>query len=191
MRFFHLALPPCLLLMVCCEFGQAQQRPTTWAVDPTRPYVELLFDHIGPRTPARPGERAEGIWLRLNNNSGIPIEIAVGTGSHEVLVDHAVIKVPDDFLIEREHETGQRVASCSAGYQSGDVHSALRLEPAKTLIFSIPLNHVTKDCFVRIEVFPLMPTPVAGRQPRTFVELFWTDLPAEVQKSVTRESKAR
>lgn len=45
------------------------------SIDATKPYVYLVFDHIGPRKPLRIGEPDEGIWLRLVNNSKYPISV--------------------------------------------------------------------------------------------------------------------
>lgn len=48
--------------------------------DPAKPYAYLQVDHVGPRMPLRDGEPNVGIWLRLKNNSKLPIAVlAVGT----------------------------------------------------------------------------------------------------------------
>jgi hypothetical protein len=48
-----------------------------FVIDPSKPYVYLEVDHVGPRKPLRDGEPATGIWLRLKNNSRLPIVIMV------------------------------------------------------------------------------------------------------------------
>ena len=44
-------------------------------VDPSKPYVYLELDRVGPRTPLRKEEPKTGIWLRLKNNCNLPIVI--------------------------------------------------------------------------------------------------------------------
>jgi len=48
---------------------------STFVIDTSKPYVYLAIDHIGPRKPLRDGEIGLGIWLRLKNNSQIPIVV--------------------------------------------------------------------------------------------------------------------
>jgi hypothetical protein len=65
-------------------------------VDPSKPYVYLELDHVGPRKPLREGEPDIGIWLRLKNNCKLPIVvIALGAtprspGEVVSLVDEVV-----------------------------------------------------------------------------------------------------
>ncbi|HEX5236761.1 MAG TPA: hypothetical protein VFW25_15685 [Silvibacterium sp.] len=50
-------------------------------IDPSKPYVYLEVDHIGPRQPELPGEPSTGIWLRFHNNCILPITVvAFGAG---------------------------------------------------------------------------------------------------------------
>lgn len=44
-------------------------------IDPTKPYVYLEVDHVGPRKPLRDGEPNVGIWLRLRNNCKLRIVV--------------------------------------------------------------------------------------------------------------------
>jgi hypothetical protein len=42
-------------------------------VDPSKPYVYLKVDHLGPRTPDSEQEPATGIYLKIVNNCRLPI----------------------------------------------------------------------------------------------------------------------
>lgn len=56
-------------------------------IDTAKPIAYLVFDHIGPRNPIEPGEGTTGIYLRIQNNSRLPLVIAV-------LKDHKNAPVP-------------------------------------------------------------------------------------------------
>lgn len=45
-------------------------------VDAAKPIAYLVVDHIGPRDPIEPGEGTAGIYLRLQNNSRLPLVVA-------------------------------------------------------------------------------------------------------------------
>src|SRR6202048_1797397 len=71
-----------LLLATCWtavapRFGDAQatEQCRKFAIDPTKPYVYLAVEQIGPRQPLRRDESGQGIWLRLVNNCRIPIVV--------------------------------------------------------------------------------------------------------------------
>ena len=66
-------------------------------IDPSKPYVYLIFDHIGKREPISKHEPATGIWLRLVNNCRVPVIIATfdpGTGDPGLGVYDEIISVP-------------------------------------------------------------------------------------------------
>lgn len=77
-----------LLLTLCFlhPASYAQQSTTNdfaqgpdFVIDPSKPYVYLEVDHVGPRKPVRNGEPEVGIWLRLKNNCRVRIVVmAVG-----------------------------------------------------------------------------------------------------------------
>lgn len=61
--------------LVSAPEGKSQAQGEQLSVDAAKPYVYLVFDHIGHRKPLRLGEPDEGIWLELVNNSKYPISI--------------------------------------------------------------------------------------------------------------------
>jgi hypothetical protein len=73
-----------LLLTLCFALfpSKAQQSTTKnttqgsdFLIDPSKPYVYLELDHVGPRKPLRASEPNIGLWLRLKNNCTLPIVI--------------------------------------------------------------------------------------------------------------------
>jgi len=75
-----------LLLALCCTFStlNAKQAETksaangsTFLIDPSKPYVYIEVDHVGPRKPLRDSEPNTGLWLRLKNNCRVPIVVMV------------------------------------------------------------------------------------------------------------------
>ncbi len=73
----------CLFVIVCCSVPVCAQARSvngdtsgsTFLIDSTKPYVYLEMDHIGRRNALLSGESEQGIWLRLHNNSNVPITI--------------------------------------------------------------------------------------------------------------------
>jgi hypothetical protein len=87
----------------------------SFVIDSSKPYAYVEFDHIGRRTPARDKEVAEGIWLRLVNNSPAPIKVRVfdlGAGEPGVGMNYDVVRsrslVVKPKSSEREHQGHSR-----------------------------------------------------------------------------------
>ena len=72
-----------LFIIVCCSVPVCAQARSVngdasgnaFLIDSTKPYVYLEMDHIGRRKALLSGESEQGIWLRLHNNSNVPITI--------------------------------------------------------------------------------------------------------------------
>lgn len=63
-------------------------------LDEAKPIVYIELDHIGPRPPVEGDEPGRGIWLRLVNNSVVPIEVQpMGTGT-----DPELTLLPDEIV---------------------------------------------------------------------------------------------
>jgi hypothetical protein len=79
-------------LTVCCL---AQSGPTPKLVlDNAKPIVYIELDHIGPRPPVEGDEPDRGLWLRLVNNSVVPVEVqTMGTST-----DPELTLVPDEIV---------------------------------------------------------------------------------------------
>jgi hypothetical protein len=66
-------------------------------IDPSKPYVYLETDHIGPRKPGNEHEPNTGIYLRLKNNCRLPIIVSTfggpigGTDGEVGVMDEVVL----------------------------------------------------------------------------------------------------
>jgi hypothetical protein len=112
-----------LLLTVCLPLLalNAKQAKTKGAmqdadflIDPSKPYLYLEVDHIGPRRPLREGEPNMGIWLHLKNNCRLPVVI-IASG---VLADRPdeALWVGDEVVPNRP-PTGTESTGSGIGYQ--------------------------------------------------------------------------
>lgn len=71
-------------------------------IDPSKPYVYLKVDHIGPRTPDSDDEPVTGIYLKLVNNCRLPIIVNIfgahaGARDYESGVEDRVVLNPTGY----------------------------------------------------------------------------------------------
>jgi len=89
----HSTLFVVFLILIGIHSVQAQTAPKL-ALDPTKPIVYVKFDHSGPRDPVQDGEPKRGLWLRLVNNSVIPITVRANGSS----TDENMVLLPDTLV---------------------------------------------------------------------------------------------
>jgi hypothetical protein len=166
-----------ILAMATCHIAQPQAAPKL-ALDATKPFVYIEFDHTGPREPLRPDEVARGLWLRLVNNSALPI----------IVRGHSSIADPDMTILEDVITPQMRMIPKSGlpdygpmprGYATGsDVTSLLTINPGKGVLFSVPVNHVAPGWFLQVSFqFDLPPTEHGAAQPVCYAAFAWDDIP--------------
>jgi hypothetical protein len=63
--------------LTSCLFGQIASKD--FVIDSSKPWVYLRFDHVSPGKPGTPDE-AGGLFIRIVNNSRIPIVIRASGG---------------------------------------------------------------------------------------------------------------
>lgn len=136
----------------------AQQEGDSFSLNESNPYVFMVFDHFGRRTPFIHGEPDTGVWLRIVNNCRVPILVpTVGPNSKgEIVVLDEVIQSGLDAVEITPGETpasSPRTSSAKRtssrpkqplgyGHYSSDVHGFTRIPSGKSLLFSVPLNHL-------------------------------------------------
>lgn len=166
-----------ILAMAMCGTAQPQAAPKL-ALDTTKPFVYIEFDHTGPREPLRPDELARGLWLRLVNNSVLPIIVRA----------HSSITDPDMTILEDVITPQMRTIPKSGlpiygpmprGYATGsDVTSLLTINPGKAVLFSVPVNHVAPAWFLQVSFqFDLPPAEHGAAQPVCYAAFAWDDIP--------------
>src|SRR5580658_7716336 len=163
-----------VLLIAITVFAQKATLP--FVIDGTKPYVYLKFDHTGPRKPVFEGEVREGLWLRLVNNSRIPIRVGTfDPGTDEGMgVIHEVVALRSSLYATTEPSKPPE------GYDM-EVHSVEVLPPGKSILFSVPLNHVGPKWYLRVQ-FTLAVSADLGGQPYSYADFFWEHLPTVVRK---------
>jgi hypothetical protein len=165
-------------------FGQ--EPASHFVLNPSKPYVYIQFDHVGPRTPISKGEGNVGLWLRIVNNCREPILVptfGLPSGDPDpgaVVLDEIVPDAVTTYVVPG----GVPLAGGSAkpeksppeGY-SAEVFSMTRVLPGKNLLFSVPLDHVMGDWFMRVRVALDVNKPGVGRGPYTYLEFLATQIP--------------
>jgi hypothetical protein len=169
-RYFFISL---VLLMIgglhAEPHGQAKL-----ALDETEPIVYIQFDHAGPRQAVREGEPPNGLWLRLINNSVLPIVVRTNGSA----TDSTMTLVPDVITAIKGKipKSGPIRGKMPSGYSS-DTGSFLSVDPGKSLVFSVPANHVSHSWYMQVPFEFSLPPVKEGIQPICYAEFTWEDLP--------------
>jgi hypothetical protein len=165
----------------------AQNADRSFALDKSKPYVYLKFDHVADRKPLSPDEVSKGLWLRLVNNCRLPIIVAVfnpGTTDVGTGVFDEVVPIEDPKGVPLAGPTqaskpDQR-ARPPEGYSS-EVFSTRTIPPGADLLFSVPVNHVSPSWYLQI-IFNLDALGTTyGSEPYSVVSFHWQDIPEKVR----------
>jgi hypothetical protein len=161
---------------------------THFVIDPTKPYVYLEVDHVGPRDPRRKGEPTVGLWLRLKNNATLPIIVSTfgaPPGSPECGVMDDVVRNPRmegvatitsmaDLSAPSRPTRGEEEPP--PGYMS-DVRTATSVPPGGQISFSVPIDHVGPNWHFEVPFRFDLQRRKSGREPISFVTFYQEDLP--------------
>ena len=151
------------------------QTATKLSLDIAKPIVYIEFDHAGMRTPVQDGEPSKGFWLRLVNNSAIPIVVqanSTSTDPNMTILSDIVVAVQ-----RKMPKTGSIRQKMPSGYGS-DTGTPLTIEPGKSLVFSVPANHVSRTWSMQVPFQFSLPAVKQGVQPLCLAEFTWEDIPA-------------
>lgn len=173
--------------------------PGQLSIRADRPYVDIVFDLVGPRVPVLPGESNEGAWLRLRNNTAFPLRLSQLTPTGSVVNNGLLL--PYEIV----YSPGQVVslfvppAASIGGYRSSsDLSGAfLLIDPGGEVAFSVPVEHLFADCALEVRATIEIPvsfqstdsglhSPSPPSQPVTSVRFTPRDagLPAELSSRV-------
>ena len=106
------------ILVLTTSAVMAQAGNQNLAIEPDKPYVYIQLDHLGDRKPIDENEISCGLWLRLSNNSRIPIGVRTfdpGTKDPGVGLMHEVVRVLTPVGFETPSNSGLHKAT---GHQS-------------------------------------------------------------------------
>jgi hypothetical protein len=130
-----------------------------FALDPSRPYLEIVFERAGPRVPVMPGESSEGVWLRFRNNCPYRVQLRAMSAEHkndgEIIQFDVIDLTPADRVFggpqagEEKPPTGYRQFS----------HTPLVVEVPSggDVVFSVPKESFTFDTVIRVEALIKLP----------------------------------
>lgn len=182
-----------LQCIIAAAIAQAAQSSNfRIVIDNAKPYVYIRLDHLGERKPISEVEMACGLWLRMTNNSRVPISVRTfdpGTPDPGVGLMHEVVRVVVP-IGSGAPPSAREALQPPVGYDL-DVGSRAVIRPGQEVLFSVPANHIDPRWYLRVRFELELPPPKSGRQPYSFVEYGWADLPATVRSSMgmIRDSK--
>jgi len=190
-------------LLTSSQSNNQSQPLRGFVIDENRAYVYLLFDHVGKGVKFSDDEPSQRVWLRFVNNCRVGVVLQTfgapeGSPSGEVGVMHFVVK-DAQFRIRdvepeppelnaRDPEPNQAVRM-PLGYYF-DLSLAETIPSGKSLLFSVPVTHLSKSWHMEIPYTFDLPSgkgprhPVIGGEPKMVLLYSGWDLPEEVQQQL-------
>ncbi len=185
------------LLLTAMASAQTKDAPA-FVPDQSKPYVYLKFDQVGPRKPFEDGEGNVGLWLRVVNNCRFPIvfssfgvpdgELGIGL-MDEVVETEPMLQIystPEEEEQIRHREELRKSKHKPDGYSS-EVSGVVRVQPGKDILFSVPLNHVDEDWYMRVRFALDLNSSSVAVGPFTYLPFYLWDIPKGVSsRPITR-----
>jgi len=158
-----------------------------WSVDPTRPYLEVKYDHAGPRKPVEASESRYGVWFVIRNNSTYWVQFYTftrfGNDNPGELLEYQILREPRGALVPDELAP-RAPRKIPLGYSgSPELKHSIDIRPGVDLLFSVPADHLLPGVFLRIEPMPWFER-TRGSGPRMFLDFSLNDLSLDVQTAV-------
>jgi hypothetical protein len=151
-----------ILLFGASTFSQ-ELKPSDFVIDPSKPYVYLKFDHIGPVKSNSDNEVETYLWLKVVNNCRIPIVFRASgppPGYPGVSLEDEVVEREQglQIILDKDFEKFQRdqelrkekLKHKPQGYWF-EVSGVASVQPGQELLFSVPLNHVDDYWYMRVK----------------------------------------
>lgn len=184
--------------------GQISISPTRFVIDQNRPYVYLQFDHTGTGVKFSHDEPPKRVWFRFVNNCSVSVLLRTfgvpeGSPKDEVGVIHYVVRdreqpgvihgvravEGDEIPTDRKGTELPPAAEIPMGYDFA-VSSAESIPPGKSLLFSVPVTHLSKSWHIEIPYEFDLPSgkgprqPIRGGEPKMVLIYSAWDLPEDV-----------
>ena len=210
---------PLLYLLAVPLFSQPAKTSREFVIDASRPFVYVKFDHIGPGIPRTGDEPATRIWLRFVNNCRVPVVVRANgvpdqSPKEEVGLEYDVVgnrptypmvsfsmrvdtrprlptKIePATKAVPKESE--QDTPQIPQGYME-EVSSTAVIDSGEEILFSMPVNHLSKRWHVEIPFEFEVPRGKGPHDDRTggipimVVEYTLYDLPPNSQAEIPTE----
>ena len=202
-------------ISILCSVAEPQAQSGSLAqqflLNQERTFAYLQFDHMGQGPRFNENEPVNRIWFRLVNNCRLPIVIrtfGVPDGSprgeaglfHDVVANPAMNGVSGGTIVEsgadpKAAETAVSATPMPNGYD-GDVSSTATLNASESLLFSIPVNHLSSKWHIeipfRFELPHKRPSHYdvnIGGQPHMVITYWLSDLPPDARKQIEAATK--
>jgi hypothetical protein len=186
MKKTSLVIVPLLCVASTTLFAQGTKTNNSFLIDVNRPFVYVKFDHIGPGAPRSADEPNSRIWLRLTNNCRIPLLVRANSVPDESpkneiglewrVVPNTTIQGMGSFFPpgKDQPQTEQNAEIQKSGLKTDDiprgymeeVTSLVTIGPGEEVLFSMPVNHLSKRWHVEIPFEFEMPKGKGPREPR-------------------------
>lgn len=170
----------CAILLCSFVIAGYSQSPklvqsfTNVRVNKKKPSVYISFERKGKRPPLFAGESSEGIWLRLHNNTKWNILIAA-FGIADIKGETGVYYELESTSIDQNDNLDPPV-----GYAVGHLSSYTIIKSAKSILFSVPREHLPKNIKLKIEIsydWENLDDVMADREPKHFVYFYSSKIP--------------
>ncbi len=163
---FTLVVPLVCLSLVSAIQQSSQYKSRPMLIRKDRPSVYIEFERSGKASPLFEGERDDRIWLRLHNNTQWAIVFCSFTVNNKYGGTGIVYEVKryqqglggderrsreSASLIESNQIESTKIPQ---GYRTGDTCTSYSLESGKSVVFSIPRDHLGKNLYLAIEFWP-------------------------------------
>jgi hypothetical protein len=165
--------------------------------------VYLSMDHVGFGSPEG-GSRKQRVWLRFQNNCGLPIDLQVNGAPTDTPDDGLTIMyefvVPISRGVEvteggRLPERKRVTPPPDTMSEVGSIHTVL---PGQGVLFSVPATHLSRDWEIHIPFRFRLPRGkglrdenVWGGEPEMFLAYTFWDLPPSIQKGLELSFKSQ
>jgi hypothetical protein len=189
--FFRLAL----VLALAGTSVMAQDKGENFVIDPSKPFAYLKFDHVAERKQSSPDESPKGLWLRLMNNSRLPIVVTANgaeSGERGATIEYDVVQIAVKGLPHGVRFPGFPPGAESPAEEekngtdskppkrfSIEVGSLRTIRPGGSLLFDVPLNAVGRSWYLQVGFHFQLPGARAIQAPTILVDFWWQDLPKE------------
>jgi hypothetical protein len=157
------------------------------------PSVYITFERVGKREPLEDGESNEGIWLRLHNNTRWAIifpKFGIPKALDEVGMYYDIETIQKEESFSDTLENGEKekqekeVPEPPLGYKLFHASTTMKLLPGRSIVFSVPHEHLAKNLALRINFsyeWEDTTDVFVGREVKHYVYFYSSKLPQQIQ----------
>lgn len=135
------------ICILCYQANAQDNRNISMKIIESKPSVYITHDHNGKQEPLFEGESENRIWLRLHNNTKLKIFIC------EFSVSKEYGDVGISYNVERVAFFQQKDKKLPDGYGQIDTCDVFTLPSGKSVLFSLPSEHLTKGLAIKTQFF--------------------------------------